>query len=837
MKAVIMAGGFGTRLRPLTCNIPKPMVPMANRAMMEHIILLLTRHGIKNLVVTLFYQPDTISGFFGDGSAFGVHLQYRKADADYGTAGSVRNAKELLDERFLIISGDVLTDFDLSKAIRFHIANEAKATILLTRASNPLQFGVVLTDSKGRITRFLEKPSWGEVFSDSINTGIYILEPDVLDLVPKGEEFDFSKDLFPLMLEREMPLYGYVAEGYWRDVGNLSEYQESHLDVLRGLVNIPLEGKQIGNAVVAANAKVETDPKNITGKVIIGKNTKIHKDVVLSNSVIGEECEILPGAIIRNSVIWDGTLIGSRAELHSDVVGFKCIIGDDALISENVFIGDKCVIGKKSQLYANIKLWPEKIVEEGASVTKSLVWEDRWSSELFTDARVTGISNIEMTPDFGTRLGAAFGAMVGGGSTVVASRDSDNVSRMINRSVMCGLMSAGVHCTDLRATSIPIVRHELQSGKERGGIHVRKSPFDRNLTDIIFFDGNGKDLPSNKAKSVERLFFGEDFIRANYEKVGTITFPERTTQSYVERFLTAINLLAIRSAGLKIVVDYSNGIASTIFPNILGNLNVQVVALHAYLDSKRLTRTKEEFGSSMKELAHVVTSLKYDVGLLLDAGAEKIFAVDEHGSLIDNDRMLTLMAKFSMMSNKNLRAIAVPISASGEIDLIATEFGVTVNRTRESNLALMDAATNKEIGFVGGTKGGFIFNEFLFAADGMYSVAKLLECMAITGKRLGELNNESPHLHFVKKNVPCSWHVKGRVMRRLMKDTERFSRDLIEGVKIYPHNGDRLTSVFLNPDRARPLFHINAESNDQAVAETLAEEFETKLSSWINNET
>jgi mannose-1-phosphate guanylyltransferase/phosphomannomutase len=836
MKAVIMAGGFGTRLRPLTCNIPKPMVPMANKPMIEHIVSLLVRHGIRNLVVTLFYQPEVISNFFGDGSYHQVHIQYRKAEADFGTAGSVRNARNLLDERFLVISGDVLTDFDLTKAIRFHIANDSMATLLLTRASNPLHYGVVLTDEKGRVTRFLEKPSWGEVFSDTINTGIYILEPEVLDLVPPKEEFDFSKNLFPLMLERDMPLYGYISEGYWRDVGNLSEYQESHLDILHGLVKVDIAGKSVGNVIAGENAHVETDQKNLTGRNIIGKNTRIHRGVMISNSVIGDDCEILPGAIIRNSVIWSGTLIGANAELHSDVVGNKCIIGDDAIIAENVFIGDKCVVGKRAHLYANIKLWPEKIIEEGAKVTKSLVWEDRWLSELFTDARVTGISNIEMTPEFGARLGAAFGALVGTGATVVTSRDSDNVSRMMNRAIMCGLMSAGVHCSDLRATSIPIVRHELQSGKERGGIHVRKSPFDKNLTDIIFFDADGKDLPTSKTKGIERLFFGEDFVRASYDRVGTITFPERTTESYIERFLAAINLSAIRPAGLKIVIDYSNGIASTIFPNILGNLNVQVIALNAYLDSRKLTRSKEEFDASIQQLSHVVTSLNYDIGVLLDAGAEKMFVVDEKGRFIDNDRMLTLMAKLAIMSNSTVRTIAVPISASAEVDLVAREFGVTVLRTRESHLALMEAASNKEIPFVGGTKGGFIFNEFLFAADGMYSVAKLLEFVAVTGKRLGKLDEETPRLHFVKKNVPCSWHLKGRVMRRLMKDTEHASRDLIEGVKVYPHNGDRLTSVFLNPDRSRPIFHINAESTDPGVAEALADEFETKLSVWISNE-
>lgn len=833
MKAVIMAGGFGTRLRPLTSNIPKPMVPMVNKPIMEHIVELLKTHNIKDIVSTLFYQPDAITGYFGDGSAFGINMQYRKAEADYGTAGSVRNAKDFLDERFFVISGDVLTDFDLTAALRFHEEKKAKATLLLTRVTNPLQFGVVLTKEDGKITRFLEKPSWGEVFSDTINTGIYIIEPEVLDLIPEKQEFDFSKNLFPLLLKRDLGLYGYIAKGYWKDIGSLNEYQDAHMDALRGDVKLHIEGTKKENLILGEGTTVETDPRHLTGTSIIGKNCRIHNGAVISNSVIGDDCEIFPGGIIRNSIIWKKSKIGTRSELSLDVIGAGCTINDDVVILENVFIGDSCIIGKRSKLLSNIKIWPDKSIEDGSIVTRSLVWEDRWLRELFTDARVTGLSNIEISPEFGAKLGAAFGALVGAGSTVVTSRDSDNVSRMMNRAIMSGLMSAGVHCIDLRTTSIPIVRHELRTGNERGGIHVRKSPFDRNSSDIIFFDAQGKDLPSNKTKSMERLFFGEDFNRAHHNQVGSISFPERTTESYIQRFLETLNTDAIQSASLKLVIDYSNGIASTIFPNILGNMNVQVVALNAYLDSRKITRTKEEFEESLRQLAYVVTSLKYDVGCMFDAGAEKIFIVDKQGNIIDSDRLLTLMVKFLALAKNDITKFAVPISASGEIDLIAKDFNLEVVKTRDSHLALMDAATDKQIKFVGGTKGGFIFNEFLFASDGMYSVSKLLECIAKTKKRIDQLDKETPRLFFIKKNISCPWHMKGRIMRKLTEQSERIPRDLIEGIKLYPSDLSEHTSILLSPDRARPMFHINAESSDVGVAEHLANEYETLIQQWI----
>jgi mannose-1-phosphate guanylyltransferase/phosphomannomutase len=706
----------------------------------------------------------------------------------------------------------------------------------LTRVANPLQFGVVITRVDGKITRFLEKPTWGEVFSDTINTGIYILEPEVLDLIPAGEEFDFSKNLFPMMLDRGMPLYGHISKGYWRDIGNLNEYQDAHLDILRNAVRLPLEGKKSYNAYVGEGTTVDTTPDTISGIVVIGKNSKIHRDVVLSNSVIGDHCELKPGTVVRNSVLWDGVSVGVNAEILSAVVGFNTRVGDHARIAENVFVGDHCSIGKSATLFSNIKLWPEKSVEDGATVTRSLVWEDRWLRELFTNSRVTGISNVDMNSEFGAKLGAAFGALVGPGATVITSRDSDNVSRMINRALICGLMSSGVHCSDLRATSIPIVRYELKVGKERGGFHVRKSPFDKNLTDIIFFNADGKDLPSNKTKAVDRLFYGEDFARAPHESVGTVAFPERVTESYVSRFLETLKIQDIRSAGLKTVIDYSNGVASTIFPNILGSLNVQVVSLNAYLDKSRLTRTKEEFEQSVRELSFVVTHLKYDIGCMLDAGAEKLSVVDENGVMIPGDRLLTLMTKLVKMVHPELDAVAVPVSATGEIDLLADSMGFSVVRTPDSHLALMDAASKQNMQFVGGTKGGFVFNGFLFASDGMYSVAKLLEFMAITGKRLGELDRETVRLHLVKDNVPCSWHVKGRIMRRLLKETEMERRELIEGIKLHVGKPDGYTSVLLRPDPARAVFHVNAESPEKSVAEELSDEYIRKIRTWIESE-
>ena len=836
LKAVIMAGGFGTRLRPLTTKIPKPMVPIMNKPMIEHIVRLLVTHGIKDIVVLVFYHPNVIKNFLKDGSQFGASIQYVKADADYGTAGSVRNAYDLLKgSRVLVISGDVLTDFDLGKAMEFHEEKGSKATLVLTRVNDPLQFGLVITEDDGKIVRFLEKPTWGEVFSDTVNTGIYVLEPEVLEIVPFREEYDFSKQLFPLMLKQRMPLYGYAAEGYWRDVGNLNEYIEAQLDCLDNRVKVTTDGKtyELNGARVMAPADFEFPQSlSVKGTVVLGKNVTIGENVQLTDTIVGDNCSISSFSSVNRSILWDCILIGTHSKVTGDVIGSNTIVGDHVEIEENVFISDDCIIGKRAHIRPNVKLWPKKVVDAGATLSRSLVWEDKWLSAIFTDARVTGTSNIEMNPEFAAKLGAAFGSLLGIGKYVVCSRDSDTVSRMINRALIVGFMSAGTNVYDLRTEPIPLVRHELRSGKAAGGVHVRKSPLDPDLTDIIFFGPDGRDLPSSNVRAIERLFFGEEFARAPQDQAGEIFFPERTNESYREDFIKALDIQTIRDRKFNIVIDYSHGVASTLFPTIVGSLGVRVVALNAYLDPKRLTKTTKQLERDLSQLEDIVKSLVYDFGFMFDAGAEKIFAVNGRGEFVDEDRLLSLITKLFAVSEPDIKRIAVPFSASREVDLIAEEHKFEVVRTKATHQALMNAAFEGEFDFVGGTKGGFIFPRFMFASDAMFSVAKILEMTAKSGLTLSELDKMVPKLHMVKRNMDCPWSEKGSIMRKLIELTKHEKRETVDGIKVLFDDG---TWVHLLPDKERPLFHINAESLNADSAQSVVDKFESRITSWLSD--
>lgn len=828
MTGIIMAGGFGTRLKPLTCNIPKPMVPMANQPMMAHVINLLKNHNIREIISLLYHQPQKITSYFGDGSKANVEMAYIRSDGDYGTAGSVRKAASFINERFLVISGDVLTDINLSEAIEFHISKKALATLVLARVKNPLPFGIVITSEDGRIKRFLEKPSWGQVFSDTINTGIYILEPEIFDFIPSKTFYDFSKDLFPKLLQNGEPIYGFIGKGYWKDVGDLNEYQNANFDIIHHEVNLAIAGNQEKeNIWIGENCEISRDAI-LHPPVVIGNNCRISGKVRLSNSIIGDNVTIGESSEISNSILWDQVIIGKNVYLNWDTVATGSHIMDNAYIMENVFISEGCSVGKRAHVRANVKIWPDKIVDDGAVLTNSLVWGDRWFRELFTYNRITGLINSEISPEFASKLGAAYGAYLGQGSSVLCGRDSSNVSQMVSNALRSGFMAAGVNVRDLRIMPIPVTRYGLRSGIERGGFYVRKSPFDEKLIDILFFDDAGRDLHTGKAKAIERLFFREDFNRAPYNQVGKVEYPITVKQSYFEDVLAHVDVKTIEKAKFKVVIDYSFGAASLTLPALLGELDCEVVSLNAFLDSQRLSKDKAVFDFQIQQLSKIVKSLKADIGFLIDAGAEKIFIVDEKGRFIDGDRLLTIITKLLVEANCP-RKIAVPINASAMVEKIAAQNQVEVIRTANETRAIVDAYFNYGVQYAGDTKGGLIFTEFMFAFDAMFSMVKILELMSRKNIHLGELHDSLPSYHVYKVNIPCSWENKGKVMRRLMDDTEDTNRQLLDGIKIIDNND----WVLILPDSERPFFHVNAESSRLDRAKDMVEHYQNKIIHWI----
>src|SRR5215813_2952058 len=507
MKAVVMAGGEGSRLRPLTVKRPKPMVPIVGKPVMEHILNLLKRHGITEVVVTVQYLASNIENYFGNGSQFGMRITYSREDVPLGTAGSVKNAEEQLTEPFLVISGDALTDYNLADIIKFHTERRAMATLMLASVANPLEYGVIITDEQQRIRQFLEKPSWGEVFSDTINTGIYVLDPKVFSYFEKDKPFDFSQELFPYMLKKGDPLYGYVAKGYWCDVGNLAEYMRANADVLQGRVNVQISGTDLGGGVWAEDG-VETAPDaQLFGPIFLGHDCKIKSGVVVHGpSAIGHYTIVDDRAQVDRSVVWNNSYIGERTELRGALVGTSTSIKARAVMFEGAVIGDHSVVDESAIIQPGVKIWPNKEIETGAVVTSSIIWGSAGRRALFSRYGVTGLVNVDITPDFAAKLGAAYGAVLAKGAVVCVNRDDHRTPRMVKRAIISGLPSAGVNVSDLETVPLPVARYYVRTTDAAGGVHIRLSPFDPRIIDIKFFDPNGLDISKNFERKIENLF-------------------------------------------------------------------------------------------------------------------------------------------------------------------------------------------------------------------------------------------------------------------------------------------------------------------------------------------
>ncbi|HQJ56504.1 MAG TPA: sugar phosphate nucleotidyltransferase [Caldisericia bacterium] len=802
MTGVILAGGFGTRLRPLTINIPKPMVPIANKPILYHIIKLLKKNGIKDLIIILYHQPELIKDYFKDGEKFGVNIKYIISDEDLGTCGATALAKEYLKDDFLVISGDILTDFNLSEIINFHLKKKSIATITLTRVSNPLQYGIVITTEDGKIVRFLEKPSWGEVFSDTINTGIYILNPKIFNFIPEKKEFDFSKNLFPLLLKKELPIFGYISSGYWKDIGNVKEYKIAHEDIIKGQVDIEIEGERasrIGSDIwMAEDCKIK-NIKNLLGTVVLGNNVKIGNSRIF-NSFIGDNVEIEDGVEISDSIIWENTKIKKECKISDSILCKKVFIDEKTTLEGENIVSDECNIGKYVTLKKGVFIWPSKIVTDNSIVTHSLVWGKSWSTSLFGSYGIIGANNVEVTPEFAAKIGCAYGTILGKGSEVFTGRDVDKSSRMLKRAMIAGLISTGVNVQDLRATPVPILRFAIRTQGSSGGVHVKRSPFDPHLTNIKFFDKEGFDLSVSMEQNIERIFFREEFYRGNIEEIGTIDVPTRIVESYRNYYLDSLDLKIIKSSNLKFVVDYSFGSTVMFLPNIIGDFDLEIFSLNAYMDGRKSVRSFQEFQDALNKIAMMVKSINSDFGVLIDANGEKVFVIDNSGEIYSNTRLVSIFIKLLLLEKQNL-SVTIPVNASYELINFLNENDVKFNLTSTISRNIIRDSANSDFGV--DLVGGFIFENFLPFFDGIFTIGKFIELLAKSNKSLMELKKYTPERDPSHIEISCPFEIKGKIMRKL-SEVKSFDTDTIEGIKLNDSDG----FVFVLPDSDRPVIHI-----------------------------
>ncbi len=825
-----MAGGEGTRLRPLTSNQPKPMVPVAGKPCMEHIIDLLLRHGMTEIVVTVAYLPQVIRGYFGDGEALGVKLHYSVEETPLGTAGSVKNAEAWLDETFVVISGDALCDFDLTAIVEYHRERNAAATIALKSVENPLEFGVVIVDEDGRVERFLEKPSWGQVFSDTINTGVYVLEPSVLRAVPADEPYDFSKQLFPDLLERGRPIFGYVAEGYWQDIGNLDQYRQANYDTLDGKVALELQGIRLRENVILGDGVQLPALDQVEGPAYVGNYCKIDPGARIGPySVLGNNVIVKEGAQVIRSMVDSGGYIGRSARVEGAIVGKGVDVREHAVLNEGVAVGDECSIGSEALLMPNVKVYPFKTIEAGAAIHSNLIWESRGITTVFDRDGVSGLVNVDVTPDVAARLAMAYGTTLPKGARVVASRDAHPASRMIKRAIISGLVSTGVNVSDLRVAMPAVNRHEIKIDERAGGMHVRIAAADPERVQVRFFESPGILVSDAELKAIDRCYSRQEFRRVSAGEIGRLSYPSRATESYVQDLLAALDTQAIRSRHFRIVLNYTHSAASLVVPSLIGELDVELVALNAFIESD-VTARAADLDGLLTETARLVTAVGADVGVVMDNSAERIWLIDEHGEPIPSEVALLLFLR-EISSTGRSGALAVPVIETSQVERVVNG-AVEVRRTQASLHALLAAATGEDVLFAGASGGGYAFPEFLPAYDAVMSMGKLLELAAHAGRPLSELAAGLPHSTLVHAQVPCPWGLKGTAMRQVIEAVKGMEVDNLDGIKVFDDGG----WAQLIPDPDHPIFHIYAEGETPEGSRRLEAKYHAMLDSIVSAE-
>lgn len=803
MKAVIMAGGEGTRLRPLTCDRPKPMVPLANRPIMEHIVRLLAQHDFRQVAVTTCYLPQVIEDYFGDGKRWDLSMSYFVEKEPLGTAGSVKNVG--FAETFMVISGDALTDIDLSAAMAFHKSRGAMVTIVLKRVPNPLEYGVVLTDEDGRIQRFLEKPGWGQIFSDIVNTGIYIIEPEAMELCESGRAVDFSRELFPKLLAQGAPLYGWVADGYWSDIGNLEVYRESHYDLLSGKVKAQPQGIKLADGIWLGKGVELESGAQIQGPVVIGDYCQIRSGArILPYTVLGPYTVVGSGASLKRSILWDRVFVEGKSALRGAVICAKTRIRQESEIYEGAVVGADCSLGKGCLVKPQVKIWPGKTIDSGSKLDSSLVWGQRCSGSLLGSQGVLGIVNVELTPAAVARLGTAWGNTLKDGDSVQVSCDGEAESRMLKRALIAGALAAGVQVTDLGTLPVPAARLAVAKTKAKAAAHLGVAHQAQDSILVQFFDEKGLTLGTGEQRKLENIYQREEF---RLGKVGAVQFQPGALESYLEHLV--LNLPSLnREKQLEPTVAVPKGVLAQFASRFLTSLGIGSVIME-----EAAPPCQEKGWLSAVRLSQMVVEQGAPFGVRIEAGGERLLLVDEKGSPVGEELMWALMTKMALEDGQ--RQLSVPVTAPSVLEEMAEEYGGTVARTASDPRSILEGTVD--------SKQGALFPVY----DAFAFLGQLLAYLSKINLSLSQVLAQIPKFNRSQRTVSCPWELRGRVMRQLVEE-EIGELQLVDGIKIPQNVGWALVL----PDEAEPFFQVYSEASSQEEADMLATAYMERIGAF-----
>lgn len=762
-----MAGGKGTRLRPLTCNLPKPMLPLLNRPVMEYTIHLLKQHGIEEIAVTVQYMSSIIRSYFGDGSRWGVRLHYFEDSPPLGTAGSMKQAEDFLDEPFVVVSGDALTDFNLTKGIQFHQSGNHLVTIFLKEVAHPLQFGLAVINESNQIIKYIEKPSWREVVSNTVNTGIYVMDPDVFSYIEPNSCCDFSHDVFPHLLSLRQPVYGYLSDGYWLDIGTLPQYRQAHFDMLAKQVKTAIPYTEVLPSVWMGERVTIEEGTKIRGPALIGDGATIRAGAVIEPyTILGRNSTVSEGASIKKSILGNEVFVGRHCELAGTTISDGTIVEDSATLFEQSVIGEHCQIGKNAVIKARVKVWPGKYVDGYTVLSSSVAAEQEASAALFHQGCIQGKANVDITPEWMAGFGAAYGSAICVDDAVLIGNDGHAYTELLKQVFLNSLHAAGVHTIECPEVSDACFRYAIPQQKVQMGVFL----YMRNEKEVVlrFYNEEGKPLAARTEKEIESIYLSETFRHVGVSRLGSSKRTDVDEDEYVRTVLRQLDVQQIRNAKLHLLVSKLSGPFQSAVLSFFQQLGCSLTWMHAAGNRDH-----------MRLLLH---SSRADLGIMFNEQGDSFELYDPDGNI------------YTSMDYEHIYIPEVLFGQPSSLSPLCFRQGTSYTIYYVEEPALADRKTPR---------------------DALCQIGKLLERTADKSVPFHALFSAAPQFHLLRDEVLCPWREKGKVMRRLITDVPPEQFELLDGIKLQHDQGEW---SYIVCDASQPKLVIYSQSSHAAKA-------------------
>jgi phosphomannomutase/NDP-sugar pyrophosphorylase family protein len=819
MQAIILAGGTDLSLRPLTARNPRSLVPLVNKPLVRYQIELLARHGVTEVILCIDHHAERFERYFSDHSVDRlVKIHLHRDSTPRGTAGAVKAVESLVTgESVLVLNGDILSDVSVSNLVAFHESKSAVATVYLSASSDPNRYGVVLTDSEGRIQQFIEKPGIAdEAPTDTINAGIYVFRREVLHHIPTDVAYSLERSLFPALLEEHVPTYGLLLEAYWHDIATLTDYRQAQEDILTGRVDVEIAGVNKGNQLwVGQDAQIHPTA-DIAGPVVIGKGVKIAKNVMIRGPVsIGSSCRIEQNAIIDRSTIWRNGIVESGAVVRGCILGDDCIVKEGASVQQGSVLGDGAVV---ASYFASVDQ-----SEHAARRNNIRFGTDGWRGIIADD--FTG-ENVRLVAQSAAEFFLEAGSP--GEPLVVIGYDNRSQSEYFAAEAAKVMADAGLRTILAnRACSSPAVSFLVKRLGARGGLVVTASHNPPNFNGLkikAYYGGSASPaLISRIEKHLHQLIdlSATEPIRAYPPEAVTLT---DLSEPYLDHCVSMIDLSLIRKANHKIVVDPMHGSGAGYLPAVFERAGItNFLEIRGERNPVFGGINPEPIDANMLALRDAVISHNATVGIALDGDADRVGAVDGQGRFVDSHRIFCVILKHLIEHRKWSGGVVKTVSTTKMIDKLAAKYHLRLFETPIGFKHICDLMLQEDILIGGEESGGIGIKNHIPERDGVLMGLLILEAMAASGRRLETLIDDIFAEVGRHEYERIDLHPEPASMHRIISSLQSYQPSELIGravADVSRKDGTKITLadgawLLLRPSGTEPVVRIYAEAESR----------------------